>query len=104
MAGGGAPAGQGGTYTKDPDFVFRRIADEIVLLPIRRNMGDLESIYTLNGVGARVWELLDGRRTSRDVSATIVEEYEVTAEQAGIDVADFLAQLEAIGAVRRQGS
>lgn len=104
MTGGGAPAGQARTYVKDPDFVFRRIADEIVLLPIRRNMGDLESIYTLNGVGARVWELLDGRRTSRDVSTAIVAEYEVTAEQAGIDVADFLAQLEAIGAVRRQVS
>jgi len=99
MKDGAAPTDR--AYLKDPDFVFRRIADEIVLLPIRRNMGDLESIYTLNGVGARVWELLDGRRTARDLGAAVVAEYEVTAEVADADVAHFLSQLDAIGAVRQ---
>ena len=49
-------------FQKDPNIVSRKIADEVILVPIRHNVGDLESIYTLNEVGARIWELVDGQR------------------------------------------
>ena len=55
-------------YAKAPEFVSRRIADEMLLLPIRQNLGDLESIYTLNEVAARVWELLGSVRSQRFVT------------------------------------
>jgi hypothetical protein len=86
-------------YARDPGFVFRRVADEVILLPIRRNMGDLESIFTLNEVGARVWELLDGRRSLREVRDAVVGEFEVTADTAADDLLDFVERLEAVGAV-----
>ena len=47
-------------YAKDPNMVFRDIEGEMILVPIRRRTADLESIYTLNETGARIWELLDG--------------------------------------------
>jgi hypothetical protein len=34
-------------YQKDPNIVSRKIADEFILVPIKQNVGDLESIYTL---------------------------------------------------------
>lgn len=86
-------------YARDSDFVFRQIADEIILLPIRKNLGDLESIYTLNEVAARVWELLDGRRTLEEVRNLIVAEFEVTPEVVEADLEEFLRHLEEIGAV-----
>jgi hypothetical protein len=86
-------------YQRDPDFVYRRIVDEVVLLPIRHNFGDLESIYTLNEVGARVWDLLDGRRTLVEVSDVILTEFEVPADVARADVAEFVRELEEVGAV-----
>ena len=88
-------------YTRDRDVVHRRVADEVILLPIRHNFGDLESIFTLNEVAARVWELLDGRCTIGEVVAAIVEEFAVTGADAERDIAEFLAQLENIGAVHR---
>ena len=39
-------------YQKDPDMVSREIAGEVILVPIRRNVGDLESVYTLNETAA----------------------------------------------------
>jgi hypothetical protein len=42
-------------YTKSPDIVFRRIADEVILVPIRRNTADLEKIYTLNASASFIW-------------------------------------------------
>lgn len=87
------------SYARDPDFVFRRIADEVILLPVRKNLGDLESIFTLNEVAARIWELLDGRRTLEEVRDLIVAEFEVTPKTAEADLEEFLRHLEEIGAV-----
>jgi len=95
----GDVTGLDATYARDPDFVSRRIADEVLVLPIRKNLGDLESIYTLNEVGARIWELLDGRRTLREIRDVIVGEYQVTDQEATVDLETFVEHLTAIGAL-----
>lgn len=86
-------------YARDPDFVSRRIADEVIVLPIKKNLGDLDSIYTLNEVGARIWELLDGRRPLREIRDVLVGEYQVTAQEATVDLETFIEHLAAIGAL-----
>ena len=86
-------------YARDPDFVSRRIADEVIVLPIKKNLGDLDSIYTLNEVGARIWELLDGRRPLREICDVLVSEYQVTAQEATVDLETFIEHLAGIGAL-----
>ncbi len=86
-------------YQKSSMVVSRRVADEVILVPIRQNVGDLQRIYTMNEIGARVWELLDGKGTVADMVSAIGSEYEVEPAQAEADVVGFLAQLESIGAV-----
>lgn len=83
-------------YKKSPDFVFRKIADECILVPIRDNIGDLNNIYTLNEVAARIWDLIDGRRRIKDIKDRIVEEFEVTSKEAEKDLMDLLQKLEKI--------
>ena len=86
-------------YEKDPSIVHRNIAGEAILVPIRRNVADMESIYTLDGVGAFIWELIDGQRTVGDIKTAILEEYKVAPEVAEADLVEFLQQLQAIGAI-----
>lgn len=86
-------------FKKDPNMVFRKIADEVILVPIRQNVGDLESIYTLNEVAARIWELIDGKRNMGEIKDKIVEEFEVTPEEAEKDLVEHLQQLEGIKAI-----
>jgi hypothetical protein len=86
-------------YKKSDSIVSRKIANEFILIPIRQNVADLESIYTLNEVGARIWELMDGKMTMREIKEKIVEEFEVTALEAEKDIAEYLQQLEKIKAV-----
>jgi coenzyme PQQ synthesis protein D (PqqD) len=93
------PMSAGRRYERDPDIVYRRIVDEVVLLPIRHNFGDLESIFTLNEVGARVWDLLDGRRTLVEITDIIVSEFDVTSDVASDDLEEFVRDLEGVGAV-----
>ena len=89
----------GKRFVKDPNMVFRRIDDEMILVPIRRNVGDLESIYTLNPVAARIWELIDAKRQVKDIKDAILREYEVDQEKAEKDLLEFFSQLEQIRAV-----
>jgi hypothetical protein len=87
-------------YEKDPSIVHRNIAGEAILVPIRRNVADMESIYTLDGVGAFIWELIDGQRTAGDIKVAILNEYDVTPEVAEMDLVEFLQQLQTIGAIK----
>ena len=86
-------------YKKSDSIVFRKIADEFILVPIRQNVGDLESISTLNEVAARIWELIDGKMKVREIKDKIIEEFEVTPQQAEKDLIEYLQQLEGIEAI-----
>ena len=88
-------------YRQDDSIVSRRIEDEVILVPIRQNVADLESIYTLNEVGAFVWEQIDGRRTTAEILALMVREFEVSEEEAQKDLTDFIQQLGSIQAITR---
>ena len=86
-------------YKKSDSIVSRKIADEFILVPIRQNVGDLESISTLNEVAARIWELIDGKMKVREIKDKIIEEFEVTPQQAEKDLAEYIKQLEKIEAI-----
>ena len=87
-------------YKKSDSIVSRKIADEFILVPIRQNVGDLESISTLNEVAARIWELIDGKMKVREIKYKIVEEFEVTPEEAEKDLAEYIKQLVKIEAIK----
>ena len=59
-------------FARDPSMVFRRIADEVILVPVRSSVDDVESLYTLNEVSAHVWELLDGARRVDEIRDLIL--------------------------------
>jgi len=82
-------------YKRSPDIVFRSLVNEAILVPIRRNLADMDSIYTLNEVGLAVWNLLDGEHTIEQIAATLSECFEVNNNTARKDVEDFIKTLEA---------
>ncbi len=84
---------------KDDSVVTRNVGGECILVPVRQDVGDLQYIYTMNGVGARIWGILDGGKSVGEIASVIAREYEVEVSQAEADVADFLKQLQGIGVV-----
>ena len=86
-------------YEKSDDIVSRKIADDYILVPVKRNVADMESLYTLNETAARIWELIDGKRTVTEIKEKMVEDYEVTSEEAEGDLIEHLQQLEEIRAI-----
>ena len=89
-------------YRKDPNIVSREIVGETILVPIRQNVGDMESIYTLNETAALAWSLLDGDLTLEQIKDLIVEEYDIDDQDAANDLLELIAQLDEIGAVKEQ--
>ncbi|MGC9521785.1 MAG: PqqD family protein [Anaerolineae bacterium] len=90
-------------YRHDPAIVSREVAGEVILVPIRDNVGDLESIYTLNETAARVWALLDGERTLAEVRDAMVAEFEVEAAEAEADLLALVERLVGVGALQSCG-
>ncbi len=88
----------------DRPFVTRQIAGETIIVPVCQSVADLGAIYSLNEVGSRIWQLIEGATPVDRITASIGEEYDVPAEQAAADVAAFLGDLEAIGLVRFTGT
>lgn len=84
---------------KSENVVFRKIENEYILVPIKSNAAELDYIYTLNEVGARIWELIDGTRTVGDIRDIICSEYEVTPETAVADLDALLAELVVLSTV-----
>jgi hypothetical protein len=67
----------------------------MLAVPVRHGVGDLDSVYTFNELGAHIWLLLEQGRTTEELADWIRANYEVTAEQAFADVARFVAELRA---------
>ena len=89
----------------------RRTSDDFVAVPVDGElvfMNVLEDrIHSLEGIGLRVWELLDGDGDSwvevGAVVAALCEEFEVDAPACLRDVAVLLEELRGSGLVELQG-
>jgi hypothetical protein len=86
-------------YTKKNDLVARDIAGETIIVPIRSNVGDLDSIYTLNEIGSIIWQLIDGKKSVSEIAKAVCNAFEVTPQVAEKDTIDFLNTLEQAGLV-----
>jgi hypothetical protein len=84
-------------YTRNPDFIFRKIVEEMILVPINQDIVNLDSIFSLNEVGAFIWEQLAEPVTREELYAAVQEEYEVSKDVVSADVDQFLAEVEAYG-------
>ena len=84
---------------KADGFVSRTIADDVIIVPVRGGVGDLESIFTLNAVGASIWKLIDGRTSLQALAVALSREYEVSEAAAAADVQEFVELLLAKGLV-----
>jgi hypothetical protein len=87
-------------FVRHPALVAEHVIDETILVALGPDAARFTAPYVLNEVGGHIWRLLDGVRTGEEIAAAIAAEFEVSAEEAGRDVAAFLDQLERLGAIR----
>lgn len=74
---------------KDTSQVIDRVVDGEALL-IHLQSGEY---FSLNPIGTRIWELLNGEQTLGQIADVLVLEYDVTLEQAQADITALAADL-----------
>ncbi len=82
--------------SRDSSQVISRTVDDEALI-IHLPSG---SYYSLNAVGTRVWESIDGTLTVEAVTKIVVSEYDADAERVEAEVLALIGQLAEEGLVR----
>jgi len=79
--------------------VSRVVGGETLIVPVRGCVGDLASIYSFNGTGTLIWQMLETPKKLSELVAVVAERYEVERERAEQDVKDFVRELVVVGLV-----
>lgn len=84
---------------KSGNVVSRVVANEAIVVPIRRGAADLDSIFTFNEAGTALWAMVEANRSRWEMSKFLEREYGLSAEQAAADTQVFIENLAAAGLV-----
>jgi len=80
-------------YNYKKHFASRIVGEELILVPVKSNVADMDKIFTLNGVGNFIWEKIDGKNSEEDIIHEVANEFDVGTETATMDVKEFLNRL-----------
>lgn len=90
-------------FVRSPDVVARRIAGEVVLVPIAVRTENAArrtaNFYVLNETAELLWERLQSPADVEDLTRHIAQHYEIDADRARGDVEHFLSELARCGAI-----
>lgn len=75
-------------------FILREIANEAILIPIMNKDDLFNGVISLNETGVFIWKQLENEKSKEEIVSALLEEYEVSIEQARKNVDDFFANLE----------
>ena len=76
------------------ELIKREIAGDTILVPVGKTVYDANGLFAMNELGAFIWDLLPNVETEEQICEAILAEYEVTAQDAAADVAEFLRKLK----------
>lgn len=86
------------------DFILRQIAGKNVVLPIGMATVNFDGMMTLNNSGVMLWKTLEQGATRDELVDVLTKEYDVSNEEAGKDVDEFIAALQQTGCIEEQTS
>lgn len=84
---------------RNPDFLLRRVADSVVVVPVGAATANFPGMITLNDTGAYLWELLEQEQTVETLTAAMTDRYDVEQALARKDVEAFVGRLIPTGAI-----
>ena len=82
-------------YNVKQGYIVREIAGEYIAVPVDSSCG--KSIVVFNPVSYFLWQELQSEKTFDELLAAILENYDISKDEAEKDLNDFLLQLEENG-------
>lgn len=93
----------GHIYIRSESVVSRVIAGETLIVPVRGRVGDLASIYSLNETATTLWEALSSPMSHEALLDRVLDQYDVTRDQAEDELLAFLDDMQTAGLVELAG-
>lgn len=75
-------------------FILRDIDGQSVVIPVGAVATRFNGMITLRGTGKFLWNLLGEEQTEDSLLAAVLHTYDVTAETAQADIANFIHALK----------
>lgn len=91
-------------YVRSSSVVSRVIAGETLIVPVRKGVGDLASIYSLNPVASSIWQAIARPRSTSEIVQFVEQEFECERARIEQDVDAFLADMGSAGLVNTVGA
>ena len=79
------------------EFVLREVAGENIVIPLTGLGERFNGLITLNETGAFIWKQIEAEKNKDAIVDALLEEYDVTRQQAQRNVDDLCAQMEQLG-------
>ena len=90
----------GSILRRSDGAVFRKIAGEGLIVPVKGRLADLQCVYGVEGVAEWIWDQIDGVRPVSEIARSLAAEYEVDAGTALEDCRGFCDDLVSAGLVQ----
>ena len=74
-------------------YLLRKVAGKNIVVSVGSDV-EFNGMLTLNDTGVFFWELLKNDTTKEEMLAKILEEYDVSVDEASGDLDDFLTKLK----------
>ena len=71
-------------------FVLREVAGSYMVVPVGKRTTEIPGIIALTETGAVLWDKLEQGATEDELVSALLDEYEVSPEQASADVHTFI--------------
>lgn len=82
---------------KNPDLIMRNIAGECVLVPTGELAAKFNGMITLNASAQFIWEHMEAVSSIEEMTALLLDAFEVDEETAARDVRGFIATAIHVG-------
>jgi hypothetical protein len=86
-------------YRVKGEVVSRNVGGETILVPVMGTLAELQKIFALNPAGVFIWSRIDGKAGLADLKRLVVEEFDVSPEQAEEDIIVFISGLLEAGLI-----
>lgn len=84
---------------RSQSFIKREIGTQTVIVAVGEATKTFHGMISVNRTGAYIWDLLEKETTLDAITEALVARYEIDAETARADAAEFIETLKGVGAV-----
>ena len=81
-------------FAHSNDVVAREIDGMLIIVPLTAGVGDMEDdLFSMNETGTAIWNMLDGKKTMKEIIAGLKKEFVAGPEEITRDVIGIVEEL-----------